>query len=265
MPNAKGGTQGFTKQSNADKFVRHRDIKLKGSEQAKEDRIAKLMCEGICTKCRIKVQWRFQYDKYKSLTAPAKCAECMNKTVHKAYRTYCDPCATKRRACSSCNCNMDDDAKEQQIKAEKKEKKERELELKQQESAESALSSNLVSDMAMFEGKIKNDDNEEEGCVNVSAQTSLTETLTKIKNKVLKASDNGTASEVMKAVEEKSNSLIKTSGSDTLGYDTKSFQTIANNKYSKSRVVGAVEDVFTFVKPSIEKEINEDFNKEINK
>ena len=94
--------EGFTKAAQKVKFIRHRDIKLKEKEIKKERIIQKGMCEGICSKCREKVQWRFKYDKYKPLKHPAKCADCKNKTVNKAYRTLCDNCASKRKVCSSC-------------------------------------------------------------------------------------------------------------------------------------------------------------------
>ena len=96
------GTDGFTKAANKTKFVRNRDIKLKDSEKAKEEKIKKGMSEGVCTKCREKAQWRFKFDKYKPLKAPGTCGCCHNKTVYKAYRTLCDPCATTKKVCPSC-------------------------------------------------------------------------------------------------------------------------------------------------------------------
>jgi hypothetical protein len=60
------------------------------------------MCEGVCDRCREKVQWKFKYGKYKPLTKPATCQNCKNKTVAKAYRSYCDPCASSKHACASC-------------------------------------------------------------------------------------------------------------------------------------------------------------------
>lgn len=59
------------------KFVRHRDLKMKGSEIEQERRIQKLMCEGVCDYCREKVQWKFNYDKYKPLRHPGTiCLNC---------------------------------------------------------------------------------------------------------------------------------------------------------------------------------------------
>ena len=42
----KKANEGFTKNAQKDKFVRHRDIKLKGSEVKKEEKTQKLMSEG---------------------------------------------------------------------------------------------------------------------------------------------------------------------------------------------------------------------------
>lgn len=112
-------TDGFTKSANQQKFIRNRDIKLKDSEVAKEERTQRLMCEGVCDRCREKVQWRFQYDKYKSLKAPGKCAWCMNKTVTKAYRALCDPCASAKKACGACMENIDEANALRRLHAEK--------------------------------------------------------------------------------------------------------------------------------------------------
>lgn len=101
MPSGKY-SDGFTKDAQKQKFVRHRDIKLKDSEIKKEAKIQKLMCEGICKRCREKVQWKFQYDKYKPLKNPATCQQCRQKTITKAYRTLCDRCATSRKVCPGC-------------------------------------------------------------------------------------------------------------------------------------------------------------------
>jgi hypothetical protein len=60
------------------------------------------MCEGVCYKCREKLQWRFQYNKYKPLKNVANCQGCKKKCVAKAYRTLCDHCAADRKVCSGC-------------------------------------------------------------------------------------------------------------------------------------------------------------------
>lgn len=57
---------------------------------------------GICQKCRLKVQWRFRYDKYKPLKNRGSCNDCKQKTVLKAYRSLCDPCSKARKVCASC-------------------------------------------------------------------------------------------------------------------------------------------------------------------
>jgi hypothetical protein len=101
MPSGKS-TDGYTKAAQKQKFVRHRDVKMKDSELKKEAKIQKLMSEGVCKRCREKVQWKFRYDKYKSLKNPATCQECKQKTVTKAYRTLCDRCASAKNICPGC-------------------------------------------------------------------------------------------------------------------------------------------------------------------
>ena len=100
--------EGFTKAAQKQKFIRHRDIKLKDKEVKKERTIQKGMCEVVCSRCRDKVQWRFKYDKYKPLKNPAKCQECKQKTVYKAYRTFCDHCSSKKKVCPSCCLSYDE-------------------------------------------------------------------------------------------------------------------------------------------------------------
>lgn len=95
-------TQGFTKNAQKQKYVRHRDMKMKDSELRKEDHIQQVMVEGICRKCREKIQWRFNFDKYKPLRAPATCQQCKQKTITRAYRTLCDGCGQAKNACPAC-------------------------------------------------------------------------------------------------------------------------------------------------------------------
>ena len=96
------GHAGFIKAANQEKFVRNRDVKLKDVEAKKEATIQRLMCEGVCNKCREKVQWRFRFNKYKPLTKVANCQSCKQKCVTKAYRTLCEKCACAKKVCSSC-------------------------------------------------------------------------------------------------------------------------------------------------------------------
>ena len=107
---------GFTKAAQRQKFVRHRDVKMKQSELEREARTQKLMCEGICTRCREKVQWRFRYDKYKPLKNVATCQSCKQKCLTKAYRAFCDGCAKKRNVCSSCCRDLDELRREEEEK-----------------------------------------------------------------------------------------------------------------------------------------------------
>lgn len=95
-------TEGYTKNAQNAKFIRHRDIKMKDSELKREAHIQKVMCEGVCRRCREKVQWRFKFDKYKPLKNIANCQGCKQKCVTKAYRTLCDKCGVQRNVCPGC-------------------------------------------------------------------------------------------------------------------------------------------------------------------
>lgn len=83
-------------------YVRHRDIKLSEKELKKERAVLQKTLEGVCATCRGKLSWRFQYDKYKSLTKVAKCQNCKRKCITKAYRTFCDPCSVEKGVCPGC-------------------------------------------------------------------------------------------------------------------------------------------------------------------
>lgn len=84
------------------KFIRHRDLKLKDKEVEFERSILRSMSQGTCPRCADKLQWKFQYDKYKPLKRPGTCQDCKQRNITKAYRTLCDNCATKRKVCASC-------------------------------------------------------------------------------------------------------------------------------------------------------------------
>ena len=113
-------SEGFTKSAQNVKFIRNRDIKMKDSELRREAHIQKQMSEGICDKCREKVQWRFKFDKYKPLTKPGTCQACKNKMVHKAYRSLCDPCSIKRGACPACCKDLEASNAERKLSLEEK-------------------------------------------------------------------------------------------------------------------------------------------------
>ena len=108
MPGRNDWSSGFTKSAQKNKYIRHRDVKLKDSEVRKEANISKAMCDGVCDRCREKAQWRFKYDKYKPLKAPGNCQQCKQKVIIKAYRTLCDPCAAAKKSCPGCCVNLEE-------------------------------------------------------------------------------------------------------------------------------------------------------------
>ena len=50
----------------------------------------------LCQRCLDQIQWKIDYKKYKPLTVHARCSECKNKSINKAYRMLCDKCALKK-------------------------------------------------------------------------------------------------------------------------------------------------------------------------
>ena len=53
-------------------------------------------------RCKEKIEWKKQYNKYKALTTAAKCEACGNKAVRHAYHRVCIPCAQEAAACAMC-------------------------------------------------------------------------------------------------------------------------------------------------------------------
>ena len=195
---------GFTKAAQRQKFVRHRDVKMKQSELEKEARTQKLMCEGICTRCREKVQWRFQYDKYKPLKNVATCQNCKQKCVTKAYRAFCDGCAKKRNVCPSCcrdfeELRRDEEQRSQQVSS---------AAGQQEEGSQRAEEADMEG--LKDEGSLYSDDDDED-----------------VATKDMKPS-----------AEEHSDNLWPTTAID----ENDDFLKLAAMKYSKKRVVGSAED-----------------------
>jgi hypothetical protein len=208
---------GFTKAGQDDKFIRHRDILLKHKEVRKEAHIQKQMIEGVCTKCRLKVEWRFKYDKYKPLKNPGSCQDCHNKTITKAYRTLCDPCAKRRHVCSSCclaETAPEKDADGMAIDDESTRKKAKTTETAEATKDDKKISSTAGDSSAAGEGM--------EGVEDADEQIVITE-------------------------DQMPDVPVSTASVAASDWDVRKFSTMASNKYSKNRVVGSESDsVFVF-------------------
>jgi len=57
---------------------------------------------NCCAKCTAVIEWKIQYGKYKTLTQPAKCLDCLEKKIKYAYHTRCIPCVEKTKKCAKC-------------------------------------------------------------------------------------------------------------------------------------------------------------------
>ncbi|XP_034398602.1 uncharacterized protein C9orf85 homolog [Cyclopterus lumpus] len=58
--------------------------------------------DGLCQHCKGVLEWKVQYNKYKTLTQPKKCVKCSQKTVKDAYHIICKPCSLQLEICSKC-------------------------------------------------------------------------------------------------------------------------------------------------------------------
>ena len=57
---------------------------------------------NCCPKCTGVIEWKIKYGKYKTLSAPAKCVDCLQKTVKYNYHIRCGPCVEKVGKCAKC-------------------------------------------------------------------------------------------------------------------------------------------------------------------
>jgi hypothetical protein len=216
--------QGAQKQ----KFIRNRDIKLKESELRKEDNTQRVMCEGICPKCREKVQWRFRYDKYKPLKNAATCQDCHQKTVTKAYRTLCDTCSSRRKCCSSCCGDL--------FAA---------VIANQPAKAVELNDITLVADGNQgLDGTDKLSDTESEASEDESELMNGAETSSEQQPSIpVTAAVTSAAVDIpCAAVETTPSGEVSGTATSADDWDVRKFQNMAANKYSKNRVVGSEED-----------------------
>jgi hypothetical protein len=188
------------------------------------------MCEGVCSRCREKVQWRFRYDKYKPLRAPATCQECRAKTITKAYRTLCDKCSKKKGACASCCISFEEDAERRATTAAAVDGVAEEGIIAASTPAQSSqpvvgkVSSIADADMDLESDREDDGDDAAQGDE--------------------EGSNGGPAED---AAMESAEPAMKQGIELANGWDERKFQNIAALKYGKHRVVGTEEDtVFNF-------------------
>ncbi|EFX75466.1 hypothetical protein DAPPUDRAFT_55959 [Daphnia pulex] len=74
----------------------------KHGETPKTKALNGLQICNVCSHCKNVLEWKIKYNKYKILSAPAKCTKCLEKTVKQAYSILCQPCAEKLELCAKC-------------------------------------------------------------------------------------------------------------------------------------------------------------------
>jgi hypothetical protein len=60
-------------------------------------KILKTPLDHLCQRCFEQLQWKIDYHKYKPLTSFARCTDCQQKNIDKAYRVLCDTCCVRKR------------------------------------------------------------------------------------------------------------------------------------------------------------------------
>eukprot|EP00238_Polyblepharides_amylifera_P006333 CAMPEP_0196582474 /NCGR_PEP_ID=MMETSP1081-20130531/39027_1 /TAXON_ID=36882 /ORGANISM="Pyramimonas amylifera, Strain CCMP720" /LENGTH=184 /DNA_ID=CAMNT_0041903037 /DNA_START=159 /DNA_END=713 /DNA_ORIENTATION=+ len=96
---AKKGHQAY---QNKEAFTAERNVKFSETEIAARKKLQKVLDRGCCERCCEKLQWKFQYGKYKPLKTAAKCRQCRRTCIQLAYRTLCDTCARGNKQCPGC-------------------------------------------------------------------------------------------------------------------------------------------------------------------
>jgi hypothetical protein len=81
------------KYQNQTKFKLREDCKL--AQKLQKSTLQPL--DFLCQRCFDQVKWKLDYNKYKPLSQHAKCEDCGQKKVTKAYRILCDQCCTLKR------------------------------------------------------------------------------------------------------------------------------------------------------------------------
>ncbi|PVU95903.1 hypothetical protein BB559_002562 [Furculomyces boomerangus] len=90
-----GAKKGAQKYQNTFAFVHN-----KGSKTTKK--ILESPVDGLCTRCHDQILWRKKYRKYKPLSVAAKCVNCDQRNITKAYHVLCDDCAGQKKVCAKC-------------------------------------------------------------------------------------------------------------------------------------------------------------------
>lgn len=226
MPPPKS-TAGYTKSAQKIKYVRNRDVKLSGKEMKQEERIQKGMGEGICLKCREKLQWRFQFNKYKPLKSIANCSGCHKKCITKAYRTLCDECGKERNVCPGC-C--------QDLQILNEERKKREEYLESEEGGDRAASQGKKKESK--EALDEEDDEEGEEGSEEGEEDEEEEDDDDMEEEDIEPGTGGKRGIVESEVPTTS-TIFTGSLSD---WNARKFEDVVHTKYSKSRVTGSAED-----------------------
>ncbi|KAI9230709.1 MAG: hypothetical protein DHS80DRAFT_28600 [Piptocephalis tieghemiana] len=90
-----GAKKGPQKYQNEVAFKHNKNSKL-------TRKIIAMPITGLCAKCLEMIEWRKKFRKYKPLTQPKKCVDCLERKVKEAYHVTCDDCAGRMGICAKC-------------------------------------------------------------------------------------------------------------------------------------------------------------------
>mmetsp|Transcript_2619 Transcript_2619/g.2598 ORF Transcript_2619/g.2598 Transcript_2619/m.2598 type:complete len:252 (+) Transcript_2619:34-789(+) len=229
MPPPKA-TAGYTKAAQKIKYVRNRDLKLSGKELKEEERIQRGMTEGICSRCREKLQWRFQFNKYKPLKNLANCQGCKRKCITKAYRTLCDDCSHNKNVCPSC-------CQDFQILTSERKERDKFLGINEDNNDNKEISNNDMEEVNEDNNNYKSggDNNEDDEEAEEDEDDNNNED-----NDDTMEQEPGTKRGFQQSSNEQTSSSLFTGSLND--WNSRKFDDIVASKYSKARVTGSIED-----------------------
>ena len=84
---------------------------FKGMTKADFKILEETPLDHLCQRCLDILQWKVDFQKYKTLSAHRKCETCKKPSIFKNYRLICDGCAEKGKAdgillCTKCKVNV---------------------------------------------------------------------------------------------------------------------------------------------------------------
>jgi hypothetical protein len=140
---------------------------FKGMTKADFKILEETPLDHLCQRCLDIIQWKIDFQKYKTLSSTRKCETCKKPSIFKNYRLICDSCAVAKKEegillCTKCKINVrtiqNRDGKNSYAKPSKPSKNEEVKYEKDVNEIQDALDHMKLRDRKNIERKIKSGD-----------------------------------------------------------------------------------------------------------